>query len=112
MRPVLHSDLSAAARVLLLIPHALRQSVMDQMVVDAEFADRHMRRLKAPHPEWGSGTLAAAAARHAQADEPSMDSSEYCECLRIVLRSLIARRTRHKDKLCLERAGSGYSDLE
>ncbi|MFT5626597.1 MAG: hypothetical protein ACI9PY_001275 [Ascidiaceihabitans sp.] len=93
MRPVLHSDLTAAARVLLLEPEIKRSEIVSKMMQEAQYADRYTRRLGKPHPQWGNGTLAAAAQKYVMADEPSMDSSEYCKCLTLVLGSLVARRT-------------------
>lgn len=94
MRPVLHSDLRAAARALLAITNSQRVGVLAQMIDHAETADRYMRRLGKPHAEWGTGTLASAARKRCLAPEPTMDSSEYCACLGIVLRGLIERRAK------------------
>lgn len=94
MRPILHSDLSTAARALLCVSSTARPELMSQLVQEAQCADRYTRRLGKPHPRWGNGTLASAAARYVLADEPPMDSSEYCRCLIIVLGCLMARRTK------------------
>ena len=93
MRPVLHCDLTAAARALLAAPVSVRGELVARIVQQADFADRYSRRVGKEHCSWGNGTLATAARQYVLADEPTLDNSEYCECMILVLGSLIGRRT-------------------
>ena len=95
MRSVLHSDVIAAARVLFALDAAERPLMIAQLVKEADCADRFTRRLGKPHPEWGNGTLGAAARQYPLADEPGLSLSEYCACLTLVLDGLVAHRNRH-----------------
>ncbi len=94
MRPVLHGDVSAAARVLLAVPPAAREGVCARMIREAEQAHVFMLRSGHPHPVWGNGSLMAAARRRVMRDEPGFDDAEYCRCFAMVLRALIVRRPR------------------
>lgn len=93
MRPVLHSDVVAAARVLLLLPQQDRQAVMRQMLEQASNADLHHKRLKRGHPVWGNGSLMAAAMIRDLAPEPFLDDAEYCRCFMVVFEELIRWRS-------------------
>ncbi|MFD2739868.1 hypothetical protein ACFSUD_09830 [Sulfitobacter aestuarii] len=92
MRAVLHSDLIAAARALLLVPRDERPALCETMLREADWADRFTRRLGRMHPLWGNGTLLAAARRRDWADEPRVNQPDYCACLLLVLQALAARR--------------------
>jgi hypothetical protein len=93
MWPVLHSDVTAAARALLAVPASARSDLVARIVQQADFANRYCRRLGKPHSTWGNGTLAAAAHQYELAEEPTFDSSEYCECMVLVLGCLTVRRS-------------------
>lgn len=92
MRPVLHGDVSCAARVLLRVPEADRAALCARMIGEAEAADRHVRAHGALHPLWGNGTLMAAARKRVLADEPNFDDTEYCHCFETVLQQLVRAR--------------------
>lgn len=92
MRPVLHGDVSSAARVLLCMPDADRRSACQRMILEAEAAERHMRRWRRAHPLWGNGSLMSAARKRMLADEPGFDDADYCLCFETVLRCLIERQ--------------------
>ena len=96
MRPVLHSDVIAAARAVLAAPVALRASTCARLIQEADWADRFTRRLGKPHPLWGNGTLFAAAQRYKRASEPTFDDPAYCSAFEIVM-SLLAREKRRGD---------------
>jgi len=93
MRPVLHGDVVAAARVLLGVPRAERRRVMRQMLQQASFADQYYKRLKRGHPTWGNGSLMAAAGTREMAPEPFLDDPTYCRCLVVVFEELIRWRS-------------------
>ena len=92
MRPLLHGDVSDAARALLAAPPAARERLCRRMIVEAEAADAYRRRTGRVHPLWGNGSLMAAARRRALADEPGFDDADYCSCFEMVLRALILHR--------------------
>ena len=92
MRPVMLSDVTAAARVLLGVAAAQREECCVAMLREAEHADRYTRRLGRLHPVWGNGTLLAAARTRRLQPEPSFDNLAYCACVEMVLRTLRHRR--------------------
>lgn len=96
MRTALYSDVAGAARVLLGAPPRMRPGLCRDMILQAETADRFVRRLGKLHPEWGNGTLLDAARRRAMMAERSFDDAEYCACFILVLTAL-GRRPRHPD---------------
>ncbi len=98
MRPVLHGDVSNAARALLNVPRAMRHDLCARLIREAEAADLHVRNSGALHPVWGNGSLMSAARKRMLADEPTFDDADYCECFEMVLRGLtdwwVSRRRR------------------
>ena len=94
MRPVLISDLTAAARALLFVQAEGRERLAAQFFQDADVGDRFTRRLGRAHPAFGDGTLSAAARKRPLAIEPTLDDFAYCECLKMVGHQLMARRIR------------------
>ena len=91
MRPVLHGDVSNAARVLLNVQQMLRADLCARMIQEADAADAFARREGRLHPLWGNGSLMSAARKRILADEPSFDDADYCACFELVLRGLIDR---------------------
>lgn len=91
MRPVLHGDVSNAARALLHVPRALRQDLCARMLCEAEAADIYAQRQGRLHPLWGNGSLMSAARKRVLADEPGFDDVDYCDCFEMVLRGLVNR---------------------
>lgn len=91
MRPVLHGDVSSAARALLRVPEAQRRGLCQRMIKEAETADDHVRRFGKLHPLFGNGSLMSAARKRLLAAEPGFDDLAYCACFELVLRCLIAR---------------------
>lgn len=89
MRPVLHGDISAAARALLAAPRHAREGVCVRMIAEAELADKHVLRTGQLHPVFGNGSLMAAARNRRLADEPGFDDVQYCQCFEMVLHHLI-----------------------
>lgn len=97
MRPVLHGDVSAAARALLAVAQPDRGALCVRMIHEAELADRHLERTGKLHPVYGNGSLMAVARNRALADEPGFDDLQYCQCFEMVLHQLArfqAGRTR------------------
>src|SRR5690554_6830703 len=94
MRPVLHGDLVAAARVLLPLEEAARPRAVWRMLEAAEVADRYRKRTGRPHPRYGGGSLMAAASAWARVPEPWPDDPDYLRCLRVVIVALLERRER------------------
>ncbi|MCE8511784.1 hypothetical protein KBY24_04375 [Ruegeria pomeroyi] len=92
MRPVLHGDVSAAARALLHAPAGTRRSLCRRMLSEAEMADAHVRATGRLHPLFGNGSLMSAARKRVLADEPGFDDPGYCRCFEIVLSALIHRQ--------------------
>ncbi len=92
MRPVLHGDVSSAARVLLNVPIGVRASLCARMIHEAELADAHFQSTGRSHVMWGNGSLMGAARKRVLADEPSFSSIDYCACFELVLRALIAHQ--------------------
>jgi hypothetical protein len=91
MRQVLHGDVTAAARLLRAAPAAERAAAFARLVAEAELADRWRRRTGRAHPDYGDGTLMAAALAHRPGPEPFLTDAEYLDCLRVVIEGLIAR---------------------
>lgn len=91
MRPVLHGDVSSAARALLAAAPDCRERLCIRMIGEAELAHRHVAETGRLHPLYGNGSLMAAARGRKLADEPSFDDRQYCQCFELVLRCLIQR---------------------
>lgn len=91
MRPVLHGDVSCAARALYAAAPGRRAVLCARMIAEAEEADRYRARHGRLHPRWGNGSLMAAARRYPLADEPGFDDPDYCRCFMQVL-AMLARR--------------------
>ena len=92
MRPVLHGDIVAAARVLLRMPRDQRRSELWRMLKHADAADRYRKRLGKGHPKWGNGSLMAVAMGREMVGEPFLDDPEYCRCMVDVFEVLIMSR--------------------
>ncbi|WP_298847620.1 hypothetical protein [uncultured Ruegeria sp.] len=97
MRPVLHGDVSAAARALLAVPQQDREPLCIRMIYEAELADRFLERTGKLHRVYGNGSLMAVARNRVLADEPGFDDLQYCQCFETVLHQIVrflATRTR------------------
>ncbi|WP_417721222.1 hypothetical protein [Salipiger sp.] len=92
MKPVMHGDLVAAARALLAAAPGARWRLARDLVARADAADRFLDRHGRVHPEWGNGTLMAAALVLPLAPEPRIDQPVYADCMILVLEALRARR--------------------
>ena len=93
MRPILHSDVRAAARAVLAVSPAARDLFCARLIREADWADRFVRRIGKCHPFWGNGTLSAAASAHGLSAERTFDDPEYCSAFELVLAQLAARHS-------------------
>ncbi|UWR47476.1 DUF7742 family protein [Phaeobacter inhibens] len=93
-RPVLPGDITSTARALLAVAPAQRRVLCERIFAGAGQALRHTRRHRRLCPDWGDGSLSAAARRFPLADEPFYDAPDYLACTRLVLAQL-ARHVRH-----------------
>ena len=92
MRPVLHGDVSTAARALLHVPAGRRSGLCRRLIAEAEIADRYRRLTGRLHPRFGNGSLMSAAFKYPLHREPNFDHRDYCCCVIQVLQRLNDRR--------------------
>ncbi|KII18237.1 hypothetical protein [Phaeobacter sp. S60] len=90
-RPILPGDITSTARALLAVAPAQRRALCERIFAGAGHALRHTRRTRRLCPDWGDGSLSAAARKFTLADEPFYDAAPYLACTRLVL----ARLARH-----------------
>ncbi len=84
------ADIQAAARALLPVPRSARAAQAEQLMRNAQAADRYRARHGKAHPHWGNGTLMAAALAHPTGTPAHAGDPDYQRCLRHVLDALIA----------------------
>ncbi|MFT4783222.1 MAG: hypothetical protein ACI9IV_000956 [Paracoccaceae bacterium] len=89
MRPLMHSDVDIAARVLLSTLAIHRPTKARRMIREANAADLHRRRFGALHPVWGNGSLASTASRYPNIPNAGFGSAEYCSCFALMLEALV-----------------------
>ncbi|ATF18179.1 hypothetical protein [Phaeobacter gallaeciensis] len=87
-RPVLPGDITSTARALLAVAPAQRRALCQRIFAGAGQALRHSRRHRRLCPDWGDGSLSAAARKFTLVDEPFYDAPEYLACTRLVLAHL------------------------
>ena len=92
MRPLAPSDLSTAARMLLVLPDADRVAVMGRVISEAEAADRYRKRIGQAHPFWGNGSLEAAARARPLAPPRKFSDSDYLACIALALDVVLVHR--------------------
>ncbi|MCT4555807.1 MAG: hypothetical protein N4A53_14055 [Pelagimonas sp.] len=88
MRPVLHGDVTAAARALLSVPASARAALARRLVAQAEAADAYRQERGRAHPFWGTGSLMSAALARRPAPERRMDDPDFADCFIAVLDAL------------------------
>ncbi|WP_121061876.1 hypothetical protein [Chachezhania antarctica] len=98
MRPILHGDVSCAARALYAVPEDRRMPLGTRLIREAEEADRFVNRFGKLHPFWGNGSLMAAARSHVLVDEPGFDDIDYCACFELVLQVLADHLSRTRGR--------------
>ncbi|MBB96437.1 MAG: hypothetical protein CML68_17810 [Rhodobacteraceae bacterium] len=89
MRPILHGDVSDAARVLLAAPSEGRERLCRLMIAEADAAMIHVNRTGMLHPAWGNGSLTSAARKRRLAPRSGCEGVDYCQCMETVLDCLI-----------------------
>ncbi|WP_299730891.1 hypothetical protein [uncultured Tateyamaria sp.] len=89
MRPVLASDLLCAGRAVLAAAPEARAALAGRLLQDADAADIFCQREGARHPDFGDGTLAAAARGVGLAAEPTICDRDFAHALVLVLMALI-----------------------
>lgn len=94
MRALLHGDVTAAARAILLVPDAARRGLCRRMIREAHFAHAYMKRTGRAHRLWGNGSLLGAASLRPMAVEPRLGDAEYCACLEMVFHEIVLWRQR------------------
>jgi hypothetical protein len=85
MRSLLLGDVVAAARALRRVDAPDRPELLRVLVEEASVAARHGRETGRNHPDYGDGSLMAAALRHDTVPEPSLEDRGYRLCLALVL---------------------------
>lgn len=91
MRAVLLSDIREAARALRAAPAPRRVALCARLLREADWADRHTRRLGRVHPLWGNGTLLGAARARRLAPVGRFDDPEYCACFQMVVTAVLEK---------------------
>jgi len=94
MRPVLHGDVVAVARVLYAQPLCERGLVLKRLIKAAAWADGFRRATGRMHPVWGDGSLMTVALAGKPPPEPRLDDVEYCGCLAMVFDALVQEFSR------------------
>ena len=92
MRPVLHSDVVAAARALYPLETDARATALNSHFRRAAWADAFRKRTGRMHPVWGDGSLMAVALGQDTPPEPPLSDSVFCDCLAQVFEGLVAWR--------------------
>ncbi len=95
MRPIHLTDLDAVVRAVLTLPPGTRRDRLRLIVTAADIADRYRKRLRKPHPIFGTGTLASAAG--GAQTTASHCNAQYLACLRDLLDALEARKSHHNE---------------
>lgn len=85
---LMHSDVIAAARVLLRHRRERRPWILHRMLAEAARADRWRRRTGRLHPRWGDGSLLAVALRRRAESEPPLDDPAWCRLIAYVYLAL------------------------
>lgn len=90
MRPLLPCDLDSAVGVLLAAPRSGWPKLAQQLLFEANIADRFRRGTGRAHPVFGAGSLAAVAGTHPSAPLPAWCDATYCDALAVVLAEVLA----------------------
>jgi hypothetical protein len=93
MRQLLMGDLIAASRAVLVLPPDQRRQAIAKMLYHAHSADKFVKQTQKLHPQWGNGSLMAAAARP-PGPEPFAGELAYLDALHDVLGQIICWKRR------------------
>lgn len=102
MRPVLPSDVEAAARALRPLPEAVRAAWLRRILAQTQAADAYRKRFGRAHALWGDGSLSGRLGPSAGA--PDLRDPLWCRCMAQVLDILA-------DWRCEQAARSGVCPL-
>ena len=106
MRTITQSDISSAARRLLLLPDDQWRDAIARALAIAHAADLFCKRLGRCHPIWGDGTLAAAVRVGGRLPaEPFLSDRRYLAAVGEVIDVILEWRSRQNVKSPLARAG-------
>ena len=89
---MLTCDLHFVACVLRAAPLAIQGKMAQTIIIMADVGDRHRKRLGRAHPQFGAGTLTAAAQHFGAAQPPDFCDSAYVESLAILTKALVQHR--------------------
>lgn len=88
MRRIHYTDVSCAARAVMMVPSAHRVRLCLRMMRQAQEADVHRLETGLAHPKWGTGSLMEVAGLHPMAPEPGFENPHFLAALRVVLACL------------------------
>jgi len=89
MRMVLAGDVFALAHWLVGMPPPEQRSACDQMLQEAEWADKYRKRHGRCHPSWGNGSLMGRLGQEVVPKGfPKFSDPEFCETVVLVLTCL------------------------
>jgi hypothetical protein len=94
MRPLMPADLDCAVAVVLGQPPQDRRWAADQLLAQADVADRYRKRFGRAHSAFGSGSVMSAARRWPLGPVHPICDPAYCDGLSIVLDAVRAWRHR------------------
>lgn len=86
-----HADVVVAARRLFAQPPGKRAAELDRLLMRAQAADLYWCQVCCSHPDWGDGSLGAAAWRADLPPEPALSDRDYLSCLVLVFDRLARR---------------------
>ena len=96
MRTITHGDVSVVARAVRGMPSDEQQEFVRTLLVNAHAADRYCRKTGRVHPQWGNGSLMAAAhgAGVPTGHTPFMSDVSYLEAFAAVIHTILEWRHR------------------
>jgi len=89
MRPIHLTDLDTVVRAVFDLDTTERRRKLDEIIQNADTADRYRKRFKKPHPLYGTGRLGSAVTGEKQSI--TFCNAHYCACLRDLLERLAAK---------------------
>lgn len=92
MRQVALADLMQAARAAQLLPAQARPGFCARLIWRAHVADKHVKRLRKLHPDWGDGSLRSAARACPRAEMSPRTAVQFHAALAAVLEALARHR--------------------
>lgn len=95
MRYVQLADIDAAARAVMFCPQTARPKMAARLLAEATLADKYRKRLRTPHPQFGTGTLMSAAAKYPQAARLECFDGDVLDAFSDVINALTAKLTHH-----------------